>query len=165
MRRFFVLSLSVIWTTAFAAGPANQFDIMNGGNNVSVTGANGGQDRGQDVHREELSIHVADAAGPIDGAKCVLSNDKGSWSVTAPDTVTVRRSNGDLSVACEKPGYIPASATVKSSTTKIQRKKFRFSTDAGGDGDDEDDDFVTVPQYTPSIAVTLGNKATTQTTQ
>jgi len=33
---------------------------------------------------------------------CTLSNDKGRWEVTTPKTVQVRKSYGELSVACQK---------------------------------------------------------------
>ncbi|MFN5542634.1 MAG: hypothetical protein ACK499_10065 [Betaproteobacteria bacterium] len=49
-------------------------------------------------------------------ASCQLSNDKGSWFVTTPGSVTVRRAYGNLMVACTKEGYTPATTSVASST-------------------------------------------------
>jgi hypothetical protein len=122
----------------------------------SVSGAFGAKDGGQDQHREELAVTVVDSAGPITGAKCVLSNDKGSWTVTAPDTVHVVRSKSNLAVECSKDGYAPTSGTLSASTVQVAPKHFQFSSDAGGDG--EDDSPITVPQYAPEITVTLGSK-------
>lgn len=49
-------------------------------------------------------------------AKCQLTNDKGSWFVTTPGSVTVRRAYGNLAVNCTKDGYAPVSSSVASST-------------------------------------------------
>ena len=50
------------------------------------------------------------------GAKCTLINDKGTWYVTTPGSVTVRRSFNDLSVNCAADAVDPGIAIVKSST-------------------------------------------------
>ena len=34
----------------------------------------------------------------LDGARCEMTNDEGTWFVVTPGTVTVQRSNKDLSV-------------------------------------------------------------------
>lgn len=125
-------------------------------NTVTVTGATNGNG-GTNKDRETLSISLADASGPITGGKCVLTNAKGDWSVTAPDTVDVRRSDSDLQIKCEKAGYDPVTATVKASTTQIPKPQFHFGTDSGGDGDDQNAT-ITVPQYASSITVTFGAK-------
>ena len=49
-------------------------------------------------------------------ANCQLTNTKGSWFVTTPGSVVVRRAYGNLTVACTKDGYLPATSTVASST-------------------------------------------------
>jgi hypothetical protein len=36
---------------------------------------------------------------------CKLSNDKGSWQLTAPGTITVHRSQHRLTIICQKLGY------------------------------------------------------------
>lgn len=151
--------------SAFATPTVNEFGIgANGKTAVSVTGANGGQDGGKDERREELSIAVVDPSGPVAGAKCALSNDKGDWSVTAPDTVTVRRSASTLKIRCEKDGYVATEGSIEATTIKIEPKHFRFGTDAGGDGEDDETSLVTVPQYLPSIVVTLNAKSGAQAT-
>ena len=39
------------------------------------------------------------------GAHCVLTNNKGSWSVLTPDIVKVKRSKKKLNIVCNKEGY------------------------------------------------------------
>ncbi len=50
------------------------------------------------------------------GANCKLTNNKGTWFVTSPGSVSVRRSYEDMLVSCEKEGLKPGLASVKSST-------------------------------------------------
>jgi hypothetical protein len=119
-----------------------------------VTGASNANNGGENRDRETLSIAVVDSNGPVADAKCSLTNSKGDWTVTAPDNVDVRRSDSDLQIKCEKTGYDPVSTTIKASKTQIPRPQFHFA--AGGTGDDDEDAMITVPQYTPSITVTLG---------
>jgi len=140
-------------------GPAgtqlgNNFDHVATEN---VTGATNPGAGGADKVREELSITAVDSDGQIADAKCTLTNSKGDWSVTVPDTVKVRRSDSDLQVKCEKPGHDTAVMTVQASTTQVRRPTFHFSTDSGGDGQDQDA-MITVPQYAPSITVKFGTK-------
>lgn len=40
----------------------------------------------------------------IEKAKCTLKNDKGSWEMTSPGFVGIRRSSEDLMVECKKEG-------------------------------------------------------------
>lgn len=49
---------------------------------------------------------------------CSLSNDKGTWYVTTPGTVTVNRAYGDMTVNCKK-GDLIATNIVKSSVKPI----------------------------------------------
>ena len=127
---------------------------FNGMSTVNVTGANGGNAGGVDKNREELSVAVLDSGKPVAGAKCTLTNAKGDWSLTAPDTVKVKRSDTNLQVKCEAPGYDTLVQTIQASTTQIPRPQFRFSTDSGGDGGDGDA-MITVPNYRSQIMVTL----------
>lgn len=41
----------------------------------------------------------------VEKAKCTLKNDKGSWEMTSPGFVGVRRSSEDLMVECKKEGF------------------------------------------------------------
>ena len=49
-------------------------------------------------------------------AKCELTNDKGSWFVTTPGSVTVRRAYGDMTIVCTKAGMPAATLKVQSAT-------------------------------------------------
>lgn len=51
-----------------------------------------------------------------EGAACQLTNDKGTWYVKSPGSVTVSRAYGPLSVACNKEGFGRATTSVNSST-------------------------------------------------
>lgn len=42
-------------------------------------------------------------------AACKLDNDRGTWIITTPGSVVVRRSAGDLAILCEKEGLLPGS--------------------------------------------------------
>jgi hypothetical protein len=52
----------------------------------------------------------------LDGARCEMTNDEGTWFVVTPGTVTVQRSNKDLSVVCKKTGLDVGTANVVSRT-------------------------------------------------
>lgn len=38
----------------------------------------------------------------VPAASCTLSNDKGSWQLTTPESTLIRKSYGELAVACSK---------------------------------------------------------------
>ncbi|MGF7130569.1 hypothetical protein P3T40_002044 [Paraburkholderia sp. EB58] len=141
---------------AFAGNAANSQTALQSANAVIVTGASNSNNGGAKKDRETLSISAVDANGPVADAKCVLTNSKGDWSVSAPDSVEVRRSDSDLQIKCEKSGYDAVTTTIKASKTQIPRPQFHFA--AGGSGDDDEDAMITVPQYAPSITVTFGSK-------
>ena len=50
----------------------------------------------------------------IEGVKCEMTNDEGTWLVTTPGSTVVHRSNKDLRVTCKKPGVDPGVASVVS---------------------------------------------------
>lgn len=52
----------------------------------------------------------------VAGAKCSLTNDKGTWYVTTPGSVTVRRSYNELAVNCALEGFDNGVSIAKSST-------------------------------------------------
>ncbi|WP_428411376.1 hypothetical protein [Legionella sp.] len=53
---------------------------------------------------------------PAQNARCALENNKGKWYVDhTPNSIVVHRSNKDLLLTCEKPGY-------EKSSTKVQSK-------------------------------------------
>jgi hypothetical protein len=45
-----------------------------------------------------------------------MTNDKGTWFVTTPGSVSVHRSLEDLSLICTKDGFTPATDVEKSAT-------------------------------------------------
>ena len=65
---------------------------------------------------QSLSVTTKNNGSDVSGAKCSLSNDKGSWFVTTPGSVTVRRSFNDLAVNCALDGLDAGVSVVKSST-------------------------------------------------
>lgn len=50
-----------------------------------------------------VATHTADNQ-PIEKCECMLKNDVGSWKVTSPGVVSVKRSAEDLMVECKKDG-------------------------------------------------------------
>lgn len=50
-----------------------------------------------------VATHSAEGQ-PVEKATCSLKNDVGSWSVTSPGVVSVKRSAEDLMVECKKDG-------------------------------------------------------------
>ena len=52
----------------------------------------------------------------LEGAKCGISNDEGTWFITTPGTTAVHRSNKDLRVVCKKSESAPGTADVASKT-------------------------------------------------
>jgi hypothetical protein len=68
---------------------------------------------------QSISVTTASDGNDVEGAKCSLQNDKGSWYATTPGSVTVRRSYGDLLVTCKLDGVTPGTASVKSTTKAL----------------------------------------------
>ena len=68
-------------------------------------------------HNQPLSVTtVGESGAEVTDAKCTLANDKGTWYVTSPGSVTVHRSFNDLSVTCAHDAFEPGVSMVKSST-------------------------------------------------
>jgi hypothetical protein len=150
--KILIALLATISISAFAAKPPSitGSDLIENGNaRVISDGTSGGG--GEDRNREVLSVQVIDAKGLDTSAKCNITNDKGSWSTTAPGSVTVLRSEGDLTIACSKDGENTQTLIVSAGTTQIEPKHFRFQADSDGS-----DDPVTVPYYNASIRLSLG---------
>ncbi|OXC75477.1 hypothetical protein [Caballeronia sordidicola] len=112
---------------------------------------------GEDRRREELTLQVTDASGQPISAKCALTNDKGDWSTTAPGTVKVLRSAGDLTIACSKDGSNMHTLVVSAGTTQIQPKHFQFQGDS-----DSDEDAITVPYYNAALPLNLAGAPASQ---
>jgi hypothetical protein len=73
-----------------------------------------------------VSVETLHSSGSVAGATCKLQNDKGVYYVTTPGTVTVHRAYGDMNVKCEKPGFEPGLANVKSSTKGMMAGNILF---------------------------------------
>lgn len=69
-----------------------------------------------DGKNQVVSVETRRDAAIIGGASCKLTNDKGTWYLTAPGTTTVQRSGQDMNIQCDKSGVASGTATVKSST-------------------------------------------------
>jgi hypothetical protein len=65
---------------------------------------------------QSVSVETHKKGTQISSASCKLSNDKGTWFVTTPGSVTVNRSFSDIAIKCEKEGVEPGLLTAKSST-------------------------------------------------
>jgi len=65
---------------------------------------------------QSLSVQTIDKGKKLAGANCELGNDKGTWFVTTPGSVSVRRSYNELKVKCEKDGLDPGLLSVDSGT-------------------------------------------------
>jgi hypothetical protein len=65
---------------------------------------------------QSLSVESRDKGILISGAACRLQNNKGTWFVTTPGSVTVHRSYRDMEVSCTHEKHEPGSVVVKSST-------------------------------------------------
>jgi hypothetical protein len=65
---------------------------------------------------QSVSVDTRTDAGALAGANCRLSNNKGTWYVATPGSVTVQRSFEDMAVKCEKEPFEPGLASIKSST-------------------------------------------------
>ena len=65
---------------------------------------------------QSLSVTTKKDGTDVSGARCSLVNDKGTWYVTTPGSVTVHRSFKDLAVKCAVETQEPTLATFKSAT-------------------------------------------------
>lgn len=50
----------------------------------------------------------------VAAAQCTLTNDSGSWMVTTPGSVTIKKSTEDLVIVCKKEGSVSGTLTVSS---------------------------------------------------
>jgi hypothetical protein len=66
---------------------------------------------------QPVSVNTIYKGDDVDGAKCSLMNDKGSWYVTTPGSVTLQKSYGDMTVTCKKKGMGTGVASLTSHNT------------------------------------------------
>ena len=93
----------------------------------------------------------------LDGAKCELKNDEGSWTGVTPTSVMVHRSNKDLIVNCSKEGYKDARANVVSKTKSNMWGNLIFG---GGVGAIIDHHNGSAYQYPPVLKLIMGQDST-----
>jgi hypothetical protein len=72
-----------------------------------------------DGSSQSLSVKTANNGEDLPGSHCELSNNKGTWYVTTPGSVTIHRSYEDLNVKCEHDGYLATASTTSSSTKGV----------------------------------------------
>ena len=67
---------------------------------------------------EPVSVEAKSTADgtQITGASCKMTNDKGTWFVQTPGSLTVHRSLGDMAIQCNKDGFQPATNATPSNT-------------------------------------------------
>lgn len=67
-----------------------------------------------DGKEQIVSVEATYGTDSVTGAACKLQNDKGSYFVTTPGTVTVRQSSMAMVVSCEKAGLANGNAKLDS---------------------------------------------------
>ena len=66
---------------------------------------------------QSMSVQTYLADGQdVEGVKCEMNNDEGTWFVLTPGSAFVHRSNKDLQVVCKKPGVDVGTASIVSRT-------------------------------------------------
>lgn len=84
-------------------------------------------------HNQSISVETTHHNGiKVADASCRLTNDKGTWFVHTPGSVTVRRSYAAMQVRCEKDGYTPTSMSAPSHTKAMVAGNILFGGLIGG---------------------------------
>ena len=66
---------------------------------------------------QSMSVQTYLADGQdVEGVKCEMNNDEGTWCVLTPGSAFVHRSNKDLQVVCKKTGIDVGTASIVSRT-------------------------------------------------
>jgi hypothetical protein len=92
----------------------------------------------------------------LDGARCTLTNDEGSWTAVTPSSTMVQRSNKDLIVRCYKDGYSDGHANVVSDTKANMWGNIIFG---GGIGAIIDHNNGSAYVYPNTVNITMGKSA------
>ncbi len=79
-----------------------------------------------DGSSQSLSVTTISGGTTVSGAQCQLNNNKGTWFVDTPGSVTVHRSYDALNVACTDPGYTANVVSIKSSTKAMAAGNILF---------------------------------------
>jgi hypothetical protein len=106
---------------------------------------------------QSVSVTTLKSGVDVPGAKCTLTNDKGTWYTTTPGSVMVRRSYNDLAVNCALDGTDPGIMSVKSSTKGMAFGNILFG---GIIGAGVDMSTGAAYDYPTLIAVNLGQVGT-----
>jgi hypothetical protein len=107
-------------------------------------------------HNQSLSVTTNQGGADVSGAKCTLSNDKGTWYLTTPGSVMVHRSFNELSVNCAHDAYEPGVTMVKSSTKGMAFGNILFG---GVIGAGVDMSTGAAYDYPTLVAVSMGQPA------
>jgi hypothetical protein len=110
---------------------------------ASITGTNS----------QNVTVEARKDGNIINGAHCVLSNNKGTWSTTTPNSVIVLKSNKTLRATCSKTGYPSGTSIVDSSVNGGMVGNIIFG---GGIGAVIDHNKGTAYDYPSHIKVDLG---------
>lgn len=107
---------------------------------------------------QSVSVETRSKQGQaVMSANCKLSNNKGTWFVTSPGSVMVRRSYEDLMIDCQKENQAPGLASVKSSTKAMAFGNILFG---GVIGAGVDIASGAAYDYPALITVLMGDKVT-----
>jgi hypothetical protein len=68
---------------------------------------------------QNVVVKTKSGTRDVAGALCTLSNNKGTWYVTSPGSVTVHRAADDLNVRCEYPGYVANAGSAPSTSSDL----------------------------------------------
>lgn len=111
-------------------------------------------------HNQSISVETRSPQGQaVMSANCRLSNNKGTWFVTSPGSVSVRRSYEDMLINCEKENQEPGLASVKSSTKAMAFGNIIFG---GVIGAGVDVATGAAYDYPTMITVLMGDKVTVE---
>lgn len=111
-------------------------------------------------HNQSISVETRSPQGQaVMSANCKLSNNKGTWFVTSPGSVSVRRSYEDMLINCEKENQEPGLASVKSSTKAMAFGNIIFG---GVIGAGVDVATGAAYDYPTMITVLMGDKVTVE---
>lgn len=106
---------------------------------------------------QSLSLEARKKGVQVAGASCKLTNDKGAWFVTSPGSTVIHRSAEDLAVRCEKDGYDPGIASVKSLTKGMAFGNILFG---GVIGAGVDMASGAAYDYPPLVTIEMGENST-----
>jgi hypothetical protein len=111
-----------------------------------------------DGSTQVVSIETRRGTELVSGAACQLTNDKGTWFVTTPGTVSMHRSYNDLSIKCDKTGSEPGITTITSSTKGMTFGNILFGLVAGPIGAAVDTGTGSAYDYPSLITVMMGGE-------